>query len=456
MSRGAGNGHLVAVAYPGRGHINPMLNLCWLIASKSPALLITFVVTEEWHGFLTDGSEPEPPPNFRLGVVPQVVPSAVGRAAEFPSFVEAVFTKLEEPVEQLLEQLEPPATAMVYDTYLFWAVRVGRRRNIPVVAGMSAGSASMFNFFAHFDLLVKNGHSPLQVSERRSEVVDYIPGLPPTSISDLPTVFNGDGAKIIDSVLQFVPSIPNTQFLLLTSIPELEGPAIDALKSKFPTTTILPIGPLIPYSSLPPPSAAAADSPHYLRWLDSQPRGSVLFVSLGSFLSPSAAQTDEIISGITDSGVRYLWVTRGDDSRYIESEKGCLVKWCDQLRVLSHPAVGGFWSHCGWNSTSEAVFAGVPMLTCPVFWDQTLNGKMVVEDWKIGKRVRRSGADGLVTRAEIARIVREFMDPAGERRTEMVAAAERVSEIYREAVASGGSAACNIDAFVREISPCLP
>ncbi|KAL8140628.1 hypothetical protein V2J09_006649 [Rumex salicifolius] len=446
---GGGKIHLVAVAYPGRGHINPMINLCRLIAAKSPALLITLVVTEEWRDFLTDGSEPEPPPNLRLGVVAQVVPSAVGRAASFPSFVEAVFTKLEEPVERLVEGLEPPVTAMVYDIYLFWAVRVGSRLGIPVVAAMCPGSTSMLSFFCHFDLLVRNGHFPLQISERGSEVVNYIPGLAPTSISDLPTVFDGDGAKIIDDVLQLVPAIKNTHFLLLTSIPELEGPAVDALQTKFPATTVLPIGPLIPYSALPPPSA------DYLRWLDSQLEGSVLYVSMGSFLSPSAAQTDEIVAGIVDSGVSYLWVTRGDEySRRLGTERGCLVRWCDQLRVLSHPAVGGFWSHCGWNSSSEAMFAGVPMLTCPVIWDQTLNGKMAAEDWRIGRRVIKSS--GFVTRVEIAKIVREFMDPVGEGRAEVVAAVKRLSHMYRTTVGSGGSAASNLDAFVRRISPPLP
>ncbi|KAK9940882.1 hypothetical protein M0R45_017518 [Rubus argutus] len=54
---------------------------------------------------------------------------------------------------------------------------------------------------------------------------------------------------------------------------------------------------------------------------------------------------------------------------------GFVVPWCDQLRVLCHSSVGGFWSHYGWNSAKEAVFAGVPLLT-------------FVEDWKIGWRVK--------------------------------------------------------------------
>lgn len=89
-----------------------------------------------------------------------------------------------------------------------------------------------------------------------------------------------------------------------------------------------------------------------------------------------------------------------------------MVTWCDQLRVLSHPSLGGFWSHCGWNSTSEAVFAGLPVLTFPIYWDQVTNSKMVVEDWKIGWKVKKGKGDEevLVRREEIMGIVKRFMD----------------------------------------------
>ncbi|KAL8162570.1 hypothetical protein V2J09_014059 [Rumex salicifolius] len=444
------NRHLVAMPYPGRGHINPMLNLCKVIASKSPNLQVTIVVTEEWHGLLTGGAEsqPPPPPNLSFGVIQQVVPSESGRGKDFPSFIEATLTKLEAPFERLLDRLEPPPTAVVYDTYLFWAAGVANRRNLPVAAFCTT-SATMFTVLCHFDLLVENGHYPLQVSERGSEVVDYIPGLPPTAIRDFPTVFDGDGAKVLHRVLESIPAIQNAEFLLLTSIPELEGDAIDALKSKFsPSTAVLPIGPMIPYFS--PRSDFDKD---YLQWLDTQPTGSVLYVSMGSFLSTSPAQMDEIIAGITNSGVRYLWVTRGDNLPFkAEEERGCLVRWCDQLRVLSHPAVGGFWSHCGWNSTSEAAFSGVPVLMYPLFWDQLLNGKTAVEEWKMGQRVRRSGGQELVTREEIAEIVIDFMDSAGQGRRKMVESAQRVSQAYRRAVARGGSASSNLDTFLSRIS----
>lgn len=152
--------HVVALPYPGRGHINPMMNLCKLLASKQPDILVTFVVTEEWHGFI--GSDPKPD-NIRFSTLPNVIPSEIGRAKNFPGFVEAVRTKLQEPFEILLDRLEPEVSVIVADPYVVWAVRVGNKRNIPV-ASLWTMSASVFTTFDHFEMIRENGHFPADVS----------------------------------------------------------------------------------------------------------------------------------------------------------------------------------------------------------------------------------------------------------------------------------------------------
>ncbi|EPS57953.1 hypothetical protein M569_16865, partial [Genlisea aurea] len=50
--------HAVVVPYPGRGHMNPMMNLCKLLTSSFPELRITFVVTEEWLGLIDSDDKP--------------------------------------------------------------------------------------------------------------------------------------------------------------------------------------------------------------------------------------------------------------------------------------------------------------------------------------------------------------------------------------------------------------
>ncbi|ERN01331.1 hypothetical protein AMTR_s00002p00256330 [Amborella trichopoda] len=96
--------HLAVVPYPGQGHINPMMRLCTRLASKG--LLMSIVVTEEWLGFITSGQEPSP--NLRLFSIPNVLPSELRHGADLTGFMEAVHTKMAEPVDWLIGSLEPP------------------------------------------------------------------------------------------------------------------------------------------------------------------------------------------------------------------------------------------------------------------------------------------------------------------------------------------------------------
>ncbi|XP_057472577.1 UDP-glycosyltransferase 87A2-like [Actinidia eriantha] len=436
--------HVVAMPYPGRGHINPMMNLCKILASRKDQIAITFVVTEEWLGLL--GFDPKLA-NVRFDTVPNVVPSEIGRGADFPGFYEATLTKLQEPFELLLDRLEPPKpSVIVYDTELTWVVGVGNRRNIPV-ASFWTMSASLLALFHHFDLVVKNGQFPADVSERGNELVEYIPGIPPTRIADLPTIFYGDALKVLHRALEAISLVPKAQYLLLTSVYELEAHTIDSLRKTIPIP-LYSIGPAIPYFKLEDND----NDNNYVQWLNSQPKSSVLHISQGSFLSISKAQMDEIIAGVKNSGVRFLWVARDEASRIKEAcgGEGVVVPWCDQLKVLCHPSIGGFWTHCGWNSTKEGVLGGVPFLTYPIVVDQIPNSKTIVDDWKIGWKVRKGMGEEvhLVTREEIAGLVQRFMDLEREEGKEMRRRAKELREVFRKAT----SAETDIDAFIRDIS----
>ncbi|OMP02399.1 UDP-glucuronosyl/UDP-glucosyltransferase [Corchorus olitorius] len=311
--------HVVAMPYPGRGHVNPMMNFCKLLCSKLPDILITFVVTEEWFGFIGSDNKPA---NIRFRTIPNVIPSELVRAKDFPGFVQAVLTKMEAPFEELLDRLELPVTAIVSDTYVGWTVDVGKRRNIPV-ASFWTMSASVLSVFHHFNLLVENQHFPADLSDKGNELVDYIPGLTPTSLADLPTIFfHKNDSKTLEFALNCISTVAKAQYLLFTSVYELEFQVIDAFRAKLPFP-VYPIGPSIPYLDLK--QKYPSDVPDYFEWLETQPKGSVLYVSLGSFLSVSGAQMDEIVGGVQDSGVRYLWVSRGDSSRF-DKIRNCDMK----------------------------------------------------------------------------------------------------------------------------------
>ncbi|XP_068337125.1 UDP-glycosyltransferase 87A1-like [Pyrus communis] len=438
--------HVVAMPYPGRGHINPMMTLCKLLTSQKTDILITFVVTEEWFGFI--GSEVTQD-NIRLATIPNVVPSELVRAADMYCFIEAIMTKMEAPFERLMDRLEPPPSLIVADTFLPWAVRVGNRRSIPA-ASFWPMPASFFSVFQHFHLLAENGHFPVDLLERGNDRVDYIPGVSSTRLADLPHFISGISPNILHHIHEDFSWVPKAQYLLFPSIYELEPQVIDVLRSIF-SLPIYTIGPLIPYIKSNYHPSAGID---YLQWLDSQPCSSVLYISMGSFLSFSGAQMDEIAGGLRLSRVRFIWVARGETDRLKDAcgDMG-LVPWCEQLRVLCHSSVGGFLTHCGWNSVREGVFAGVPFLTFPLRMDQGMVSKMIVEDWKVGWRLRKAEdkMDHLVTSEEIAGLAQKFMELEDDEGREMRRRARELKQICHGAIEEGGSSETNINAFVGDI-----
>jgi hydroquinone glucosyltransferase len=212
--------------------------------------------------------------------------------------------------------------------------------------------------------------------------------------------------------------------------------AFQELAGKGVCPPVYPVGPFIR-----PCSDDAAAQHGCLRWLDGHPDGSVLYVCFGSGGTLSVEQTAELAAGLEASGQRFLWVMQFPSDKdgsgayldaavhgnplsflpegFTERTKGvglCVPHWAPQVEVLHHRAVGGFLSHCGWNSTLEAVDVGMPMLAWPLFAEQRMNAVMLEE--KAGMALRPASArDGegrwVVQREEVAAVVRELM--AGEK-----------------------------------------
>ncbi|KVI03801.1 UDP-glycosyltransferase 87A1-like [Cynara cardunculus var. scolymus] len=437
---------VVMVPFPGRGHINPMLNLCNLLSSRvnepNRTTVFTVVLTEEWLGLINPDLKQA---NVRFATIPNVLPSELHRGSNMIAFLTAVCTKMELPFEEVLDQMEIPVELIIADAHMYWPFDVANKRNIPVTAYWPL-SASMFSVIHHADLLESHHHLGVDVSERGKECIDYIPGVSAFTVADIPEILHVGILKDITSDLLVVTQKANS--LLLSTIYDLESDAIDVLKSRL-KIPIFTAGPNIPLSSQ---INSINPQPIYINWLDSKPPRTVLYVSFGSFLPISDVELEEIVAGLRSSGVSFLWVARGKtaDLKEMCGEEGMVVEWCDQMAVLLHSSIGGFWTHCGWNSVKEGLFSGVPMLTLPIFLDQPLNEKAIVEDWKVGRKARTE-MGGFKRRDEIAEVVRRFMDSESVERIGMMERAEKLREICRDSVGDGGSANEDLGAFIRDI-----
>ncbi|KAL7245643.1 hypothetical protein ACSBR2_000887 [Camellia fascicularis] len=155
----------------------------------------------------------------------------------------------------------------------------------------------------------------------------------------------------------------------------------------------------------------------------------------------TSQQLIEFAWGLVNSKKTFLWVIRPDlvvdDSAILPpdfvnetKERGLLASWCPQEQVLSHPSVGGFLTHCGWNSTLESICSGVPMLCWPFFAEQQTNCWLCCKEWGIGMEINSD-----VKREEVESLITELMG-GGEKGKEMKRKVMEWKKLGEEATAS--------------------
>ncbi|KAF8394638.1 hypothetical protein HHK36_020852 [Tetracentron sinense] len=130
--------------------------------------------------------------------------------------------------------------------------------------------------------------------------------------------------------------------------------------------------------------------------------------------------------------------------------KGVVVQWCPQEKVLAHPSIACFVTHCGWNSSLESLSSGVPIVTLPQLGDQVTNAKFLGDVYGVGVRMGWGNREGkLVSREDVERCLLEAT--RGPKVEEMKRNALKLKKAVEEVVAEGGSSRRNIQAFVHEI-----
>ncbi|KAL2895811.1 7-deoxyloganetin glucosyltransferase, partial [Bienertia sinuspersici] len=163
--------------------------------------------------------------------------------------------------------------------------------------------------------------------------------------------------------------------------------------------TIRPIGP------------TPTDDIDYIQWLDNQEPNSILYVNFGTIVVLAQEQLVELAWGLANSHQKFFWVVRGNPQITLEfeeviKERGLLASWCDQERVLGHPSIGGFVTHCGWNSMIESISSGVPMICWPFYAEQVTNSWYCCNILGVGVTMNDQG----MKRDEVTRVVKEVME----------------------------------------------
>ncbi|KAL8232092.1 hypothetical protein R6Q57_001870 [Mikania cordata] len=286
--------------------------------------------------------------------------------------------------------------AFIMDSFCYPAMTVVRGFNVPVYYFLTSGACCLSMFF-----YMPTIHRTTTESFKDMNALIHFPGLPPIPSSDMLESFDSLEPRAIKAITDGV-CVPDN-----------------------PTPPIYCVGPLV--------ASGGDDSHECLKWLDLQPTGSVVFLCFGSMCAFTSEQLKEIAKGLEMSGHRFLWVVRSPPSNKNEDrfvpppepeldvllpegflertkERGLVVKkWAPQVAVLGHKSVGGFVTHCGWNSVLEAISFGVPMVTWPLYAEQRFNRVMLKDEMKLALSMDELG-DGMVTSAEVEKRVRQLME----------------------------------------------
>ncbi|KAB1223565.1 UDP-glycosyltransferase 74F2 [Morella rubra] len=357
----------------------------------------------------------------------------------------------------LLERLSSsgcPVDCIVYDAFLPWALDIAKKFGL-VGAVFFTQSCVVNNIYCH----VRKGELKLPLSD--PEI--FLPGLPPLEPQDLPSFIYDWGSYPggLDMLVNQFDNIDKADWVLFNTFYELEQEVVDWMTKIWPLRTI---GPTLPSMFL---DKRLEDDDAYgfsifkpntdvcMKWLNGRPKGSVVYVSFGSMAVLEVEQMQELAWGLRMSNSSFLWVVRASEetklpANFIEetSETGLVVQWCPQLEVLAHEAVGCFLTHCGWNSTLEALSLGVPMVGVPQWTDQGTNAKCVVDFWKMGLKAPVD-EKGLVRREAAEHCIREIME--GEAGKEIKKNASKWKKLAKEAVDEGGTSDINIEEFVARL-----
>ncbi|XP_059430989.1 UDP-glycosyltransferase 76E2-like [Corylus avellana] len=436
---------VVLVPAPFQGHINPMLQLGSILHSNGFSIT---VVHAQYNS-----PDPSTHPDFSFLPLPDSSSDHNILAADGVGFVLELNAKCKarfpECLAQVMTQLgsdDDRIACIIHDEFMYFSQETAKDLKLPSIV---LRTASASNFFARDALFQLKAEGHLPFPEYRLQ--DPVPELYPLRFKDLPIPTFGKVDKFLQ-MLSKGSNIETSSGIIYNTTYYLENSSLAKMQQRC-QVPIFSIGPMHKIASASSSSLLEEDS-SCLAWLDKQSCNSVIYVSLGSVAFMDAKELVEMAWGLAHSKQPFLWVVRPGSIRGAEwievlpedfkediGERGHIVKWAPQKEVLAHDAVGGFLSHCGWNSTLESICEGIPMICRPYSGDQRVNARYVSHVWKVGLEL-----ESKLERCGIERAVRRLMvDEDGK---EMQKRGNNLKERCEFCIRDGGSSSNSLNELI--------
>ncbi|TVU39012.1 hypothetical protein EJB05_12413, partial [Eragrostis curvula] len=351
------------------------------------------------------------------------------------------FVQLHAPhVREAISGLTCPVAALVLDFFCTTILDVSRELAVPAYVYITT-NAAMLALFLRLPAL----HEEATMEFEEMEGAMHVPGLPPVPPSCLPDPVMDKKNPNYTWFVYHGRRFAEADGIIVNTAADLEQSVLTAIADGLSSCTG---GPVIPFNPTP-------EQPHEcVQWLDTQPPASVVLLCFGSAGYFTAPQAHEVARGLERSGHRFLWVLRSPPGPgehlatdanfdellpegFLERTKDRGLVWptrAPQKEILAHGAVGGFVTHCGWNSILESLWFGVPMVPWPLYAEQHLNAFTLVDYMgvAVAMKVDRK-RNNFVEAAELERAAKTLMgdgegSKAREKALEMKAACRTAVE----------------------------
>ncbi|XP_054802120.1 UDP-glycosyltransferase 73C12-like isoform X2 [Prosopis cineraria] len=389
------------------------------------------------------------------------------------------FTKalcmLQDPVEQLFEELSPTPTCIIFDKHLPFVADIAKKLKVPRIT---------FDGTNCFTLLCNRSLYKSKVYENVSKSEPFVvPGLPHRIVfkkSQLPELFTVNRGQQLGDLREKIREAEEAACgMIVNSFEELEDEYVKEYR-RVTGRKVWCVGPVSISNKDDMDKAQRGNTDsnqeegHCLKWLDSCPARSVIYVCLGSLNRVTPEQLMELGLGLEATKRPFIWVLRcsykteemekllkEDGLEERVKARGLIIRgWMPQVLILSHKAIGSFLTHCGWNSTLEGICSGVPLITYPQFAEQFYNEKVAVQLLEIGVRLGVENAVHFgeeekygvqVKKEKVKEAIEKVMGEEDEESERIRERARNFAEKANKAMQKGGSSYLNLSLLIEDI-----
>ncbi|KAM3738996.1 hypothetical protein ACB098_09G172700 [Castanea mollissima] len=435
---------VVMVPFPAQGHLNQLLHLSRLILAYNIPVHYACTATHNRQAMLrVHGWDPNSVSDIQfhdLKIPPFLTPSPNPNAPnKFPSHLQPLINAslhLREPMASLLRELSSKATRIIVINDSLMCSVVQDLVTIPNAESYTFHSVSAFACF--FNMWEAMGKA-LELDLYSKIITKDLPFLE----GCLTTEF----MNFIDSQVKFQKL---SSGYLYNTCRVIEGAYMDLLEKIEGDKKHWAIGPFNPVRNI------GSNKRHKcLEWLDKESPNSVIYVSFGTTTSMEDEQIKELAIGLEKSEQKFIWLRKAEIPKGFEERvkgRGMVVRdWAPQLEILSHPSIGGFMSHCGWNSCMESITMGVPIAAWPMASDQPMNTVLITKLLKVGIVVKDwSRRNELVKSSTVEKAVKLLM--ASEEGDEIRKRTVDLGGAIEQSIEEGGVSRMELDSFITHIT----